>query len=173
MWRRNTLVFTFAILLGLALALEPTTGLAQQKSLKEQLTGIWTFGSALETSKDGKTSDRWGANPKGMIIFDASGRYSFMISRSDIPKFAANTVTQGTAEENKAVVHGIIVYIGTWSVDEGTKTLITNIEASSFPNVNGTSQKRIITSLTADELRYTNPAATTGTVAEVVWKRAK
>ena len=88
MWWRNTLVFTFTILLC-ALALEPTTGVAQQKSLKEQLTGIWTFVSALETSKDGKTSDRWGANPKGMIILDASGRYSFMISRSDIPKFAA------------------------------------------------------------------------------------
>jgi hypothetical protein len=34
-------------------------------------------------------------------------------------------------------------------------------------------QKRIITSLTADELKYTNPATTTGTSSDVVWRRAK
>ena len=74
------------------LASLPGDALAQQKSLKEQLIGTWTFVSAVETSKDGTKSDRWGPNPKGLIIFDANGRYSFMISRSDIPKFAANNV---------------------------------------------------------------------------------
>ena len=96
-----------------------------------------------------------------------------MISRSDIPKFAVNNRTQGTADENKAVVQGIIANIGTWSVDEASKTLTTNIEAGSFPNLNGGSQKRNITSLTADELKYTNPATTTGTSSDVVWRRAK
>ena len=104
------------------LASLPGDALAQQKSLKEQLIGTWTFVSAVETSKDGTKSDRWGPNPKGLIIFDANGRYSFMISRSDIPKFAANNVNQGTAEENKSVVQGIIANIGTWSVDEASKT---------------------------------------------------
>jgi hypothetical protein len=155
------------------LASLPGDALAQQKSLKEQLIGTWTFVSAVETSKDGTKSDRWGPNPKGLIIFDANGRYSFMISRSDIPKFAANNVNQGTAEENKSVVQGIIANIGTWSVDEASKTLTTNIEGGSFPNLNGNSQKRIIISLTADELKYTNPASTTGTVAEAMWKRAR
>jgi hypothetical protein len=76
-----------------------------------------------------KTTDRWGPGAKGLIMFDASGRYSFLISRASIPKFASNNVNQGTAEENKAVVQGLIAYIGTWSVDEASKTLITNIEA--------------------------------------------
>jgi hypothetical protein len=34
-------------------------------------------------------------------------------------------------------------------------------------------QKRIIASLSANELKYTNIAAATGMVAESVWKRAK
>jgi Lipocalin-like domain len=166
-------LINLSVITALGLSVLPGIAVGQQKSLKEQLIGTWTFVSAVETSKDGAKSDRWGSNPKGSIIFEANGRYSFMISRSDIPKFAVNSVNQGTAEENKAVVQGIIAYFGTWSVDEASKTLITNIEASSFPNVNGTSQKRIITSLTADELKYENPAATTGAVAQVVWRRTK
>jgi hypothetical protein len=170
--KRRSILNIFAIT-ALGLASLPGGAVAQQKSLKEQLVGTWAFVSAVETSKDGAKSDRWGPNPKGLIIFDPNGRYSFMISRSDIPKFAANNVNQGTADENKAVVQGIIVNIGTWSVDEASKTLTTNIEAGSFPNLNGNSQKRIISSLTMDELKYTNPASTTGTVAEAVWKRVK
>ena len=169
--RRNILAIAAAA--PLASAMLPAGAIAQQKTLKEQLVGTWTFVSAADTNKDGTKSDRWGPNAKGLAIFEANGRFSFMISRSDIPKFAANNVNQGTAEENKAVVHGIIAMIGTWSLDEASKTLTTNIEAGSFPNLNGNSQKRIITSLTPDELKYHNPATTTGAVTEAVWKRAK
>jgi hypothetical protein len=169
--RRNVIGVSAIAALGFAAL--PGSALSQQKSLKEQLVGTWMFVSAVETNKDGVKSDRWGPNPKGLIIFDANGRYSFMISRGDLPKFAINNVNQGTPEENKAVVQGIVANIGTWSVDEAAKTITTNIEAGSFPNLNGNSQKRVISSLTADELKYTNPASTTGTVAEAVWRRAK
>jgi hypothetical protein len=162
-----------SIITALAISFLPGPVVAQQKSLKEQLVGTWTFVSAADTNKDGVKLDRWGPNAKGLAIFEANGRYSFMISRSDIPKFAVNNVNQGTAAENKAVVMGIIVHIGTWSVDETTKALTTNVEASSFPNLNGNSQKRVISSLTADELKYSNPSSTTGAKSEVVWKRAK
>jgi hypothetical protein len=57
--------------------------------------------------------------------------------------------------------------------DEATKTLTTNIEAGSVPNLNGAAQKRIISSVSADELRYTNPASQIGTVDEVIWKRVR
>ena len=151
----------------------PGAGFAQQKSLKEQLIGTWTYVSSINSSKEGVKSDRWGPAAKGLIIFAANGQYSFMISRSDIPKFAVNNVNQGTATENKAAVIGIISHFGTWSVDETTRTITTNVEASSFPNLNGNSQKRAISSLTSDELRYTNAATTTGEKSEVAWKRIK
>jgi Lipocalin-like domain len=171
--KRRSIFSMFAIT-ALGLAMLPTSAISQQKTLKEQLIGTWTMVSAVATNKDGaKSSDRWGPNAKGLIIFEANGQYSFMISRSDIPKFAINNVNQGTAEENKAVVKGIIANFGTWSVDETTKTITTNIEAASFPNLNGGTQKRIISSLAADELKYTNPAGAAGTVDEAVWRRAK
>jgi hypothetical protein len=36
----------------------------------------------------------------------------------------------------------------------------------------GTDQSRIVTSITADEMRFTNPKAPAG-VLEIVWRRAK
>ena len=170
--RRCVLSISAMAALGLALLPGGST-LAQQKSLREQLVGTWTFVSAVEVQKDGTKEDRWGPNPKGMLVFDANGRYVLVINRSDLRKFAANRVDQGTAEENKAVMKGTIATFGTYSVNEADKTLNTQIEGGSFPNLYGGTQKRVITSLTADELKYTNPATTIGATAQVVWRRAK
>jgi hypothetical protein len=169
--RRNILARS-----ALALCASATTMsgvMAQQKSLKEQLIGSWTFVTSVDTNKDGTKFERFGPNAKGLLILDASGHYSLLESRASISKFAINNVNQGTAEENKAVLQGMIAHVGTWSVDEASKTLTTNVEARSFPNLNGGIQKRTITLLTADELKYANPATTAGTSSEVVWRRAK
>jgi hypothetical protein len=146
---------------------------AQPKSLKEQLIGTWLFGSASDTRSDGTNVDRWGPNAKGMLVFDPTGRFIQTITRADLPKFAANRVDQGTAEENKAIMHGLIVLFGTYAVNEADKSLTLNIEGCSFPNLVGGAQKRTIGVLTADELKYTNPMTTTGARAEVTWKRAR
>ena len=58
-------------------------------------------------------------------------------------------------------------------VKEEEKVILLHLEASTFPSLVGTDQKRIITSLTADELRYTNPAAMPGVQVHQVWKRAE
>jgi hypothetical protein len=169
--RRNVTTLFVIAAAGLGVLSGPM--LAQQKSLKDQLVGSWTFISALETYPDGRKTDRWGPNPKGTLMFDANGRYVQIISRSDIPKFAANKPDMGTADENKAVVANMVVGFGTYTVNETDKTLITRVEGGLFPNAIGSEQKRIISSLTADELKYTNPTTTMGSVAEATWKRVK
>jgi hypothetical protein len=147
--------------------------LSQEKSLKEQLVGAWTLVSIISTDKQGVKSERRGPNPKGLLIFDRSGRYSILTARADLPNFKINNVDQGTSEENKTVLTGMIANVGTWSVDEATKTITTRVEAGSFPNLNGNTQTRIISALTADELRYVNGASATGTIDEAIWRRAK
>jgi hypothetical protein len=158
---------------ALALIMPPKVAVSQQKTLREQLVGAWTLVSIIATDKAGAKSDRRGPNPKGLLIFEANGRFSLLTSRSDIPNFAINNVNQGTAEEYKAVMTGMIANVGTWSVDEATKTITTNIEAGSFPNLNGNTQTRVISALTADELKYTNGASVSGTSDEATWRRAK
>jgi len=160
----------FAIL---GLALLPGSATSQQKSLKDQLIGTWTLVSATQMTKEGVRTDRWGPNPRGRATFDADGRYSFMIFRSDVPKFVSNNMNDVTAEESKAALQGMTANYGSWSIDEATKTLTTNIEGASSPNLTGGTQKRIISSITTDELKYTNPASQIGTVDDVVWRRIK
>ena len=72
--RRSILSISAMTVLGLALL--PGNAGAQQKSLKEQLIGTWTVVSVDNTAPDGKKQQIFGANPKGILVFDASGQYS-------------------------------------------------------------------------------------------------
>ena len=58
-------------------------------------------------------------------------------------------------------------------LDGADGTLTLHIERCTFANWDGADLKRPITSLTADELKYTNPAASVGGATELVWKRVK
>ena len=169
--RRSTLSLSAVILMGLALL--PSNASAQQKSIKDQIAGTWTFVSALDIHPDGRKNDRWGTNPKGVFMFDGNGRFAQFITRSDLPKIAAGTADKGTAEEYKAILSGLVASFGTYTVNEADKTVITHVEGGAYPNLIGVDQKRVILSLTADELKYTNPATSTGTRAEATWKRVK
>ena len=128
---------------------------AQQKTLKEQLVGTWTFVSSSSKNPDG--SSVWGANPKGLLIFTDNGRYSSHILRSDVPRFAAKSRVQGTPDENKAAVHGSIATFGTYTVNEANKSFTVRFEGSSYPNNTGVEQTRPFT-LTGDDLKIINPA---------------
>ena len=168
--RRNILGLSTVASLVLTLLLGDA--IAQQKSLKDQLVGTWSFVSSTGKLADG--SPTWGTNPKGSLILTENGRFSVQIMRTDRPKFASNNRMKGTPEEIKATVEGTISYFGTYAVDEAGKTLTYKIEGASFPNWNGTDQKRPIVSLTPDELKYSNPAPSIGgPTTELMWKRIK
>ena len=169
--RRN--VLSLSVIAALGLALLPDSTVAQQKSLKEQIVGSWTYASADTVAPDGKRVPTFGPNPSGLTIFGSDGRYVSLVVRADVSKFASNNRTSGTAEENKAAVQGGIATFGRYTINEAEKTLTLNIERSSYPNWNGTEQKRPLT-ITGDELKYTVPVASGGGGrGEVVLKRAK
>lgn len=141
----------------------------QQKTLKEQLVGTWSYVSVDIILSDGIRAPLFGPNPSGLASFDANGHYLLLTARTDLPKFVGNSRTQGTAEENKAVVQGSIAHFGTYTVDEANKTISFHIQTSTFPNWNGVEQKRPFT-LTATELKWTTAASSGGT-AEVTLRR--
>jgi len=155
-----------------ALALLPNGAHAQQKSLKEQIVGAWTFVSSVNTRPDGSKYDAWGTNPKGTTIYDGNGHFAFMLMRSDLPKTADRSKT--TPEQGKAVAEGSIAYYGTYTVDEASKTVILHVDGSTFSAFNGTDQKRIIKSITPDQMNTLNPATSeSGVAADTIYKRAK
>jgi len=169
-WLRGLSVST---MIALGVALLPVSTVAQQKTLKDQLVGVWTLVSIDNVLPDGKKQNLWGANPKGILILDASGRYAQTQMRSDIPKFKSNNRFKVTPEENNVAMQGSLANFGTWSVNEAEKTLILHREASLLPNDAGTDSKRVIISLTAEELKATNPGPATGGRNEIVYRRAK
>jgi hypothetical protein len=168
------IVLSVSAIAVLGLALLPSSAISQQKSLKEQIAGSWTLVSTKYKFPDGKTTDTFGPNAKGMMMLDAAGRVVFINMRSDLPKFASKDRTNGTPEENKAVVAGSFAYFGTYTVNEAERTFTVHYEGTTFPNFD-IDAKRTITALTADELKYANSVSTIGkgVVVEAVWKRAK
>jgi hypothetical protein len=84
--RRTTLAMTTTALLCLAVGLSTSDSLAQQKSLKEQLVGTWTLVSSDQVRPDGSKLKQFGANPKGIDVFDANGRFFLMIASADNSK---------------------------------------------------------------------------------------
>ena len=111
---------------------------------------------------DGSNVQRFGGNPKGINVFDANGRFFVMFARPDLPKIASRDPLKTTTEENKAVMEGTIAYYGTYSVSKSDKVLTLRVEASSFPNQVGADQKRTITELTGDQLKYENTTVLSG-----------
>jgi len=170
--RVKLLGITLAMLcVGIALTMSNAMAQGVSKIDKTKIVGSWTVVSATVTTADGKTIQTFGPND-GMAIFNANGTSVQVFVRSDLPKFASNNRNTGSPDENKAIVQNSLAFFGTYTVsDDGTLTL--HIERCTFPNFNGTDQKRLITSLTADELKWHTPAASVGGTAELVWKRTK
>lgn len=144
----------------------------QENSLKERLVGTWTYVSSTAKRDDGTMIPR--PSLRGAVTYTADGRFHFINTSLDAPRYASNDTTRPSAEEAMAVASGSIAYAGTYSIDETTKTLQLNIEVSTFPNLVGApNQRRVVTSISADEMRFTNPRTPSGVTLEFVWKRAK
>jgi hypothetical protein len=115
----------------------------------------------------------YGDKARGMMVLDGNGHYSIVLARATLPKFAGGSRTKGTAEENKAVIDGSIAHFGRYTVDDGGKSITFHIEASTFPNWDGTTAKRAL-KMAGDELTYTVTAPSAGGPPnDVVWKRIK
>jgi hypothetical protein len=144
---------------------------AQQSS--KQLQGHWQL-VLIETERDGKrsVSTSYGENPKGLFIFDASGRYSIQIFRPGLPPFASKDRLAGTPEENKAVVQGMLAHFGTYKVNDADSTFTVLPEGSSFPNWTGVQQPARKFTIAGDSLTIVNPAPTTaGATSYLMLKR--
>lgn len=149
-----------------------TANAAAADAVKEKIVGTWQMVSNTTTNADGKKTDTWGPTPKGMIVFERNGRVISVTTRPGVPKFASNNRATGTAEENKAVVQGSIAYFGTYTVNEAEKSVTYQIEAATFPNWQGTAQKRTI-AFSGDEFTQSLAAGSAGGAVDIKYKRVK
>jgi Lipocalin-like domain len=136
----------------------------------KDLVGTWQHVANVNTAADGKKSDAYGPNPKGMAMFSADGHFMIVILRNDLPKISSNNRLQATADESVAITRGSNALYGTYSVAD--KVLHLNIDQSTFPNWSNTQSARNILSFNADEMMWSVPASMGGQ-SEVTWRRMK
>jgi lipocalin-like protein len=167
-WR----VFGLAAVTALALASFPA-GAEEPKSQKDQLVGTWRLLIDDKVNPDGTQTPNFGPNPGGILMFDGNGHYALVIARSNLPKFKSNNRSEGTADENKAVVGGSLAHFGTYAVDEAGHTLTLHIQGSTYPNWDQTLQKRHFAVLSPEDLKWENTDASGGGPILLYWKRIK
>ncbi|MNL22680.1 hypothetical protein D3C87_1440370 [compost metagenome] len=143
---------------------------AQKKS---EFSGSWTLVSVENTNSDGTKSLPYDTNPKGFLFFDEKGNYAVQIYKDKRAKIISGDKNKCTPEENAAIVQGSNSHFGEYEIDETNKTITFKIKTASFPNWEGTIQKRSYT-FTNNELKYAVTNTTQGgksVTAEVVWKK--
>jgi hypothetical protein len=169
--RRTTLAMTTTALFCSAVGLSTSASLAQQQPLKGHLIGTWTLVSSDQVRPDGSRLKQFGATLKGINVFDANGRFFIMVASADNFRVASNDPKGTNSEESNGLIVESIAYYGTYTVNEAERFIMLHLDASTFPNQIGTDQKRIVTTLTANELKYSIPAAISDVPVHQVWTR--
>lgn len=154
---------TLAALAGLAT--RDTPWLAQESALR----GTWTLEAADKILPGGELVRDYGETPKGRLIVDAQGRYSLQIFKSERLRFEGDKAS-GSADEFASAVLGSSTHYGTVLVDAKKGTLAFSIEASSYPNWEGTVQHRQYV-LEGAVLRYRVPPRPDGSIPVSVWRK--
>lgn len=114
--------FGQSVLVAIALVFAPGFATSQQKALQQALVGTWIYTSIVDVYEDGKRNNPWGT-PRGSIVFDSTGRVSSILIGDVQPALSG-------ADPRKPDAF-VIAYFGTYSVDEGAKSLMTKIDAAS------------------------------------------
>jgi hypothetical protein len=164
-------IFALSAIAALGLALLPSSIVAQQGTLKQQLTGTWTFVSCEVPAN--ATRQPVCVNPNGILILDASGRYAQVQAARGRPQ-PTTTGPQNRVDVApdyyKAIAQGVVANFGTWSVNEVDRTMTRKTEGALFPNAEGVETKFSV-SLTGDEVKF--GVANNPTGGATVWRRAK
>jgi hypothetical protein len=158
----------FVIAMLLVVALLFAASYAGAQTLKKHIVGTWELVSAVNEVDGKKVGDLYGPNPLGQFMFDRNGHFSmFLVARQGRVKFASNNRTAGTPEENKAAVVGFMGEFGTYTINPDSKSITLHIVANSFPNWDGTQQRRDI-QFSGDEMNLIVAVASTGTGRAVI-----
>jgi hypothetical protein len=108
----------------------------------EKFNGAWKLVSAEYRRANGEVIEIYGANPAGMLMYDANGTMSAHIMRRDRPKFAVADRLGGTSEQIQAAFRGYLAYFGTYTVDEEKRAVTHHINGCLLPNWVGVDQMR-------------------------------
>ena len=174
-WEEYTMsrrsIFTLSAIAALGLALLPSIIAAQQRTLKEQLVGTWAFVSCDSTTATGAKVPLCAAPADGILTLDASGWSTSVITPRGRAKFATPDRAAASADQVKAAALNVTANFGTWSVNEGDKTITRHYVGALTPNNDGLDVKYSV-SLAGDELKLVTTQAAGGR-GETTYRRVR
>jgi hypothetical protein len=104
--------------------------------------GTWKLIAADKILPDGTRVVDYGAEPHGLAIFTADGHYMIDVFRDVRTKFAAKDREKGTFEEYKEAQLSSSCSFGTYSVDTTARKVTLDVDRSTYPNNDDTTQIR-------------------------------
>jgi hypothetical protein len=125
------------VLLSATRAAEPTS-----TGPSNPVAGTWKLIACENRYEDGQIQQTFGADPLGLLMYDAGGRMSVHLMGRNRTRFTSPDVHGGTPSELKAAFDSYMSYFGTYEVDVAAGTVAHHLEACSYPNWVGTTQQR-------------------------------
>jgi hypothetical protein len=117
-WQTGVVGAVFLAGVALTAAGEQGQG-TQQSSAASRFVGTWRL---VSYEANGKIDPNRGPNPKGLIYYDATGHMAAQIAPDrPRPSWPQNQVPP--AEQAREAVIGYTAYFGTYTIDEGAKTV--------------------------------------------------
>jgi hypothetical protein len=118
-----------------------------EQIMNSQVAGVWRLRSAERTAH-GRTSDWFGADPDGLLIFTDDLHFTEAVTRTDLPLVTSGDRLSATPEENRALAQGTLGSYGTYTTADDGSLAGEHILGSTFPDWNNTTRH-------ADDLRVT------------------
>ena len=143
---------------------------------QEVLEGTWKLVSSTRTNTTtGATTDSFGPNPLGYIMYGKDGRMMVLITRSDRPKPDSIDNDKMTDEQRSRLFSSMLAYSGTYKFDG--ETIEHHIDGSWNQVWTATTQIRNVKK-DGDRLIYTTqpgPSPIDGSMgfATLVWEKVK
>jgi len=138
------------------------------------LLGTWRLLSFETRSPDGVSSQSFGSDPSGILMYDSVGNFSVQLARLERPEFASDDMQVGADDEIRVAYTGYAAYFGAYDVNEPEGFLTHNVDVSLYPNWQGLPQRRFF-ALPGDTLTLTTPPVPFGgreITGVLVWERA-
>ncbi len=127
--------------------------------MREKILGAWSLVSFEIEDLQGST-ESWGKNVRGQLIYDDSGKMSVSINRD--PDLE-------TSDEFERIFDSILFYSGSFEVKGGE--IVHGVENASNPGRIGKQLIRFA-SLIGSDLRLSSPRESFGT-AHLVWRKIR
>jgi len=114
-----------------------------EASVRKRLIGVWKLLS-LDVSVDDNVLHPYGEAPIGRLTYDDAGRMSAHVMKAgrESAIHDPDEIANASCDELRQIAEGYVGYCGTFTLDEGSQTVIHHVEACTLPAWVGTDQRR-------------------------------